>query len=94
MTLGSRYHVGRFLRDHVILVEFLTQVLTCGDVVALSVGSLFFEYAISSALLVDLHFLIDIVRRQKADYEHIRLHAIYRSGDGDPRGQMLCYVTR
>ena len=69
-------------------------MLTCGDVAALSVGSLFFEYAISSALLVDLHFLIDIVRRQKADYEHIRLHAIYRSGDGDPRGQMLCYVTR
>ena len=31
MTLGSRHHVGRFLRGHVILVALLTQVLTCGD---------------------------------------------------------------
>jgi hypothetical protein len=45
-------------------------------------------------LLGDLHLLVDIVRHQKADYEHIRLHAIYRSGDGDPRSRMLCYVTR
>ena len=97
MTLGSRHHVGRFLRGHVILVALLTQVFTCGDgmcdVVALSVGDLLFEHATPIALRVDLHLLVDIVRRQKADHEHIRLHAIYRSGDGNPRSRMLWYVT-
>ncbi len=93
MTLGSRHHVGRFLRGRVILVEFLTQALTCGDgmgdVAALSVGDLLFEHGTPIALLVDLHLLVDTVRHQKADCEHIRLHAIYRSGDGDTRSRML-----
>ena len=97
MTLGSRHHVGRFLRGHVILVEFLTQVLTCGDsiddVAALSVGNPFFEHGTPIALLVGLHLLVDIIRHQKANCEHIRLHAIYRSDDGDPRSRMLCYIT-
>jgi len=73
-------------------------VLTCGDsiddVVALSVGDLLFEHATPIALRVDLHLLVDIVRRQKADHEHIRLHAIHRSGDGDPRrsNALLCHL--
>ena len=95
--VGFPTYDGRFLRGHVILVEFLTQVLTCGDgmcnVVALSVGDLLFEHATPIALRVDLHLLVDIVRRQKADHEHIRLYAICRSGDGNPRSRMLWYVT-
>jgi hypothetical protein len=65
MTLGSRHHVGRFLRGHVILVALLTQVLTCGDgmndVVTLSVSDLLFEHATPIALLVDLHLLFDLI---------------------------------